>query len=189
MPRAGRPTEATRIRLCGGEAIPYQRPNTAVWWARIKKPDGEWTRVSTGCTDEGAAIQRIIEIHSEFRFRHAHGLTESTKTFKEAAAELVRKLSDKADKGQRDARYVRNAKNYLERYPTAFFADTPIDQIGTKDIHAFIEWRERYWIDGPGAGEKQTITRKGETIERRTRHGSNAASGEWSWLRTTTGKT
>lgn len=182
MPKAGKPPERKAIRYCGGEMIPYQRPNTSVWWVRLKKPDGTWTRVSTGCSDEGAAVERGIALHAGFRFRHDHGLTDTTRSFRHAADELIKKLETKAEKGERSEQYVKNARNYLQRYPCAFFGDKPIDQITTVEVNAFVDWRENYWTEGPGAGEKQAVKINGRTVERTTKHGSKPASGEYSWL-------
>lgn len=182
MPKAEKPTSSNSRRVGARDVYIYQRPNTSAWWTRQKRPDGTWVRASTGCSDEGAATERALEMHREAQFRHKFGLTESTKSFKDAAAALIESLEVKVARGERDKRYATLASRFLQRYPSSYFGDKPIDEITVAELHSYAAWRESYWTTGPGVGERQEVTVRGKTVTRRTHHGSKPTSGEWSWI-------
>jgi integrase len=173
------------FRFENGAVYLYQRPNTRIWWTRQRRPDGSgWTRFSTGQEVFEDAVSAALKAYQEASFRHRYGLTPSSRSFREAVHAVMDRLRAEVENGKRDPQYARNAIAYLERYALSFFGDRPIDEITTPDMAAFRQYRATYWTTGPGKDEVQTVAGKnGRTINRRTRHGVNPASGEWSWLR------
>lgn len=164
----------------------YQRPNSKFYWMRLRKPDGSgWIRESTKETSLNKAQRVALRAAIRLEERARLGMPTTSVSFAHAAEDYIAVLSEPrlSPKRGKSERYINNEISCLRRYPIAFFADKPIDEIDQNAIHDYMHWRLSYWASPENQNEKQTVTINGKPVTRKTRKGKDLQSGEMSWLR------
>ena len=83
-----------------GNVVVAERPNTANWQMRIKKPNGTWKYESSKTSDLEEAKQRAIDMYDNFKFRVKNDLLiEEHRTFEPVAKAYKAELQALADAG------------------------------------------------------------------------------------------
>ncbi|WP_374381986.1 tyrosine-type recombinase/integrase [Dongia sp.] len=113
----------------------YRRPDSPVWQARIKGPDG-WGRFSTGETDKAKAKTAAIK-----RMGKVEGLGEAGKSLKtprfKAVAQLYIEQLDALEKAGSKKAIHGHYRMFLRKWITPFFGEKRIDKI---DHETMLEW-------------------------------------------------
>lgn len=93
--------------------------------------------------------------------------------FRNVAADYIKWATRRVETLDRNGRplmkanALRREESCLRRYLVPFFGEKDIRSIGLEDIDNFLEWRNDYYIDGPGATEATVeFTRLGEKYQR-----------------------
>lgn len=140
---------------------------------------------------------KTIALRSYFEneAKHSSGLSLTTHSVERAFGDLSKWIDDQVAlrKSVRDRQGItkkdgEQKKAILRRYFLTFFAKSKLGDIGAPEMQAFWEWRYRYWVDGPGANEKEqnplfrrygepnrnTLIVEGQTIALLFRHAISA---------------
>jgi hypothetical protein len=151
-----------------GNVVTFYRPDTPRIHCRIKKPDnGKWDYKSTRTTDRRDALNFAEDLYANAKLRHRAGLSSKPVTFKEVAEKHIEQMKDDVVVGDRPDRDLKDYIPIINRYFVPYFGSKEIDTITAPDIEAYLNWRKRYWIDGPGSEDPFIeYERKGRTIRR-----------------------
>ena len=138
-----------------GNIVFLQRDDTPNIFYRIKNPyDGGWIQ-RTAKTSKLEEAEQIARKHSnDIQYRMQFGLALVPKSFHAIADMYIQELTDEIVADLRNERILRDYEPIIERYFKAYFGDREIDTIQTKDITAYRDWRNQYWISGPGSEQK-----------------------------------
>lgn len=161
-----------KIAVRDGRVSLYQKPGNKNWWCRFSLPSEGQQRVPlrTPNLDE-AKIKAEYEF-DKARFRVRDGLAAKVRRFDSVADEWLEKLSTEAAHAspahQKTAeKHYKEARAITTRYFKPYFGQMAIDGIRYHDINRWFEWREFYWLNGPGAHiEKIEYVRNGRTLTR-----------------------
>jgi integrase len=136
-----------------------------------------WLQRSTKCNHRHEAFNKAREWYDELRFRAKLGLTTDPKLFSLVADRYLEDLQREVDLGLRNPRHVRDYKPVVERYLKPFFGRMMIDEINNTRIEEYRNWRDTYWVTGPG-GKQRIITywRNGKEIRRPMTRGAPSRS-------------
>lgn len=88
-----------------------------------------------------------------------------SKPFDNIANEYIQFLKAQLERKQIKKAKFDNRRLMIARYFIAFFEDTLIGDIKRPQIEAYREWRQSYWVNGPGSKKRRNIyERNGKTI-------------------------
>jgi integrase len=161
-----------KIAVRDGRVSLYQKRGNKNWWCRFSLPEEGQQRVAlrTPNLDE-AKIKAEYEF-DKARFRVRDGLAAKVRRFNVVADEWLKKLSSEAAHAS-PAQRMTVEKNYKDalaittRYFKPYFGQMPIDGIRYPDVNRWFEWREFYWLNGPGAEiHRIEYVRDGRTLTR-----------------------
>jgi integrase len=161
-----------------GDIVLFYRGDSPRLYCRLRRPDGlGWLQRSTKCNHQEEALNKAREWYDELRFRAKLGLTTDPKLFSLVADRYLEDLQREVDLGIRNPRRVRDYKPVVERYLKPFFGRMMIDEINNTKIEEYRNWRDAYWVTGPG-GKQRIITywRAGKEIRRPMTRGAPSRS-------------
>ena len=114
--------------------------------ARIKTPHGNWKRISTKTEDQQEALKVAEYNYNGMRYAEDHGYVklneEKNNSFKHLAVLTNRRLQTELNKGEGKVSYT-DYKIYIKKWFIPFFQDIPINEINTKKLKEFDEWRKK----------------------------------------------
>ena len=123
-----------------GEIVIYQRPDHKIkkWQCRVRVPNSAgYVIKSTKTTDYEVAKRFGQDLWDQMRLKVMAGGSIKSKTF----TELFPKFCDYLRVNTKTDRRFKDITGSIERYPLKFFNKKPVDQITTKEIQEFIQWR------------------------------------------------
>ncbi len=135
MPRLSSNTLTTsrgKVRLT-------KRANSQKWQCHFKI-DERWVRLSTGCEDREAALDRAEELLLEYRIRAQNSVPTVSKRFKDVAALAVAEMERQAALGGGKTTFA-DYKSALNRYLIPYFGDKAIGSIDQDALAKFDAWR------------------------------------------------
>lgn len=141
--------ELNKTILRDGEIVLYQRPDHAVkkWQCRVRVPNAVGYVVkSTKTTDLDAAKRFAQNLWDELRLKVMGGGAIKSHTFDDLYPKFCEWLKVNVTKERR----YKDITGSIERYALKYFVKKSVDQIGTKEIQEFVQWR----INNPVFNEK-----------------------------------
>ena len=142
-----------QIKIADGRITLYQRDDVkdGLWHCRITmKGIRGYIRRSTGKSELDAAKTVAIKILGELELRDKQNQPLRPQKFKAVATAFLKDAHTRFKEGRNsEGRYVL-IKGTLNRYLVPYFGKRDITLIQKKDIVAFRQWRQDYWITGPG---------------------------------------
>ena len=132
--------ELNKTILRDGEIVLYQRPDHAVkkWQCRVRVPNAVGYVVkSTKTTDLDAAKRFAQNLWDELRLKVMGGGAIKSHTFDDLYPKFCEWLKVNVSKERR----YKDITGSIERYALKYFVKKPVDQIGTKEVQEFVQWR------------------------------------------------
>ncbi len=132
--------ELNKTILRDGEIVLYQRPDHAVkkWQCRVRVPNAVgYVIKSTKTTDLEQAKQFAQNLWDQMRLTVMGGGTIKPHSFNE----LYPKFKEWLQINAKSPRRFKDVTSAIERYALVYFEKKSVDQIGTKEIQEFIQWR------------------------------------------------
>jgi integrase len=169
--------ELNKTILRDGEIVLYQRPDHAVkkWQCRVRVPNAVGYVVkSTKTTDLDAAKRFAQNLWDELRLKVMGGGAIKSHTFDDVYPKFCDWLKVNVTKERR----YKDITSSIERYALKYFFKKHVDQIGTKEVQEFVQWR----IKNPVFNERnnKTVTAPSpETI----RHELASLKRMFDWMR------
>jgi integrase len=134
--------ELNQVSLRDGEIVLYQRKDhkDPKWQCRVRVPNsiGHVVR-STKKNDLNEAKVFAQNLWDDLRIKVNNGGTIKAKNFDELYPKFLSFLEVNVNQNKR----YQDISKTIERYALDYFRKKPIDQITTKDINEFIEWRRK----------------------------------------------
>mgnify|MGYP006431238527 CR=1 FL=1 len=158
------------IALENGAVRVYQRDDVErpLWHCRIKLPNRPYVRRSLKTHDRAEAIAVARELYADLRYKAKRGQLASPKTFSEVARELLRHMDSQVQLGKEPPDKLQRYRQTIDRYLVPFFGKTRIDSVTPKAVQSYRQWRETYWLSGPGSkAEFIEYERNGKTVRAR----------------------
>ena len=121
-----------------GQIIIYQRSDhkSGTWQVQLSIPGQKGCVIrSLGTKDLEQAKRFANDQWEDLRAKVKAGGTLLSKSYQDAAAEYVKDLE------RRGSKTAKTVSDRLVSYSVRFFGKKPIDQIGTKELVAYSEWR------------------------------------------------
>lgn len=130
----------TRTERINDKLTIYLRPRSTRWQARIRLPNGEWHRFSTGKTEFDEAKEEALKQYYTADFKQKNKLPPSTRKFRRVAEFAKQRMQEELDSG--GGRVV--FKDYItaiDRYLIPFFGNKAVASIKVSDLKEFDTWR------------------------------------------------
>ena len=159
-----------------GEIVIYQRPDhkNKKWQCRVRVPNSTgYVIKSTKTTDYESAKRFGHDLWDQMRLKVMAGGTIKSKTF----TELFPKFRDYLRVNTKNERRFNDIKGAIERYPLKYFIKKPVDQITTKEIQEFVQWRIQNPVKNKTNG--RVVVPSPQTI----RHELSSLKRYFDWLR------
>lgn len=118
----------------------YRRHKSTRWQARLRLPNGEWYRFSTGKTDVEEAKEEALKQYYTADFRQKNKLPATTRKFRRVAEFAKEQMQQELDAG--GGRVV--FKDYItaiDRYLIPYFGNREVASIKARDLQDFDTWR------------------------------------------------
>ena len=144
---------ANQVKIADDRITLYQRDDVknGLWHCRITmKGVRGYIRRSTGKTDYNDAKTVAIKILGELELREKQNQPLRPQTFKVVAAAYLRDALTRHKEGRNSEGRYNLIKGTLNRYLVPYFGKRDITLIQKKDIIAYRQWRQDYWLTGPG---------------------------------------
>jgi integrase len=155
------------FELKNGRIKVFRRKNVSnKFYARFTFRDQTgYVQESLKTTDIDEAATIALEKYLQYEFRKKQGLAVKSKPFDNIANEYIQFLKAQLERKQIKKAKFDNRRLMIARYFIAFFEDTLIGDIKRPQIEAYREWRQSYWVNGPGSKKRRNIyERNGKTI-------------------------
>ena len=123
-----------------GEIVLYKRPDHKVkkWQCRVRVPNSVgYVIQSTKTTDFEGAKRFAQDLWDQLRLKVMAGGSIKAKNF----TELYPKFCDYLKVNVKTEKRFKDISGSIARYPLRYFSKTAVDQIGTKQIQEFVQWR------------------------------------------------
>lgn len=159
---------------------------TSTWVGRLRLPEKDrvarkgngnpYVTVSLGTVDQAEAMKKAIDWRRNWGpGNRKKAMLANTPTFGDAADRWLEHENAKAMRvrasGQRarSRAQIRRWDTSVRRYLKPVFGDLPVNEIALDDAQRWASWRQRYYVDGPGAEEIENgieYERNGKSIKR-----------------------
>ena len=156
------------FELKNGRIKVFRRKNvSSKFYARFTFHDRPgYVQESLKTSDKEEATSVAMEKYLQYEFRKKQGLAVKTKPFNAIADEYLYLLKAQLDRKEIKKAKWDNRRLMIERYFKAFFDDTLIGDIKRPQIEAYREWRQSYWVTGPGSKLRRNIyERNGKIVK------------------------
>lgn len=155
----------------------YRRKDSANFWMRFSVKGKGQVRLALKTSDPDEALEKATKEHLRYQLRAEDGRFSSPKIFERVARDYVTDIKKQVElKLKKDYR-GQSDPHVVERYLIPFFGKERIDNIGEARVQKFIEWRRRYWVDGPGMNlDKIEYVRDGRRYFQKVKHTIPAAN-------------
>lgn len=150
-----------QIKIADGRITLYKRDDVKdnIWHIRIKMPSKKtYVRRTTGETDFEKATQKAFEILGELNEREKNNLPLSKRTFNDICSSYLRGIENDLKNNRILQSRYRFITGTIRLYFNPYFGSKDIGNIRKIDIINYRRWRMNYWIDGPGAKDKISIS-------------------------------
>lgn len=145
----------------------YKRMDTkqGVWQARFRiEGTNKYKRVSTGKYDFEDAKHWALKEFQRWTVRvNDYGEAVTSYSFKELAGRWLEERRTELERKEISQGTFQRDKGTVERYLLPFFGTMKPAMITQSVLDDYREWRENYWITGPGADRAHKTKRKPET--------------------------
>ncbi|KAA0681899.1 tyrosine-type recombinase/integrase [Roseomonas genomospecies 6] len=143
-----------KVELEDGNVVLYRRDDVKkpVWHCRISIPEIPYKnkRFTTRKTDLEEAKKVALREYQRMVFLHGEGLPVYTKTFEQVWAAFHKEQQTRVARGDLSKGRLRSMAITGNTYFVPFFGSKQISRVSEADVHAYWDWRRRYWTDGPG---------------------------------------
>jgi len=170
--------ELNKTILRDGEIVLYQRPDHAVkkWQCRVRVPTAVgYVIKSTKTTDLEQAKQFAQNLWDQMRLTVMGGGTIKPQSF----SELYPKFKEWFSIHAKSPRRFKDVTEAIERYALVHFEKKSVDQIATKEIQDFVQWR----IKNP-VYNKQTKKTVDQPSPSTIRHELSSLKRFFDWMKT-----
>lgn len=169
--------ELNKTILRDGEIVLYQRPDHAVkkWQCRVRVPNAVgYVIKSTKTTDLDEAKRFAQNLWDQLRLTVMGGGKIKPHTFKE----LFPKFKAWLEVNAKSPRRFLDVSGAIERYALVHFDKKTVDQIGTKEIQDFVQWR----IQNPVLNKRNKKTVRAPSAST-IRHELSSLKRFFDWMR------
>jgi len=137
---------------------------------RFKEKKG-YVRKSLWTSDKEEAKREAEKLYRDLKYNIERGISISGKKFSKICEEYLTYLAEQVVIGKSKEKKLKDYTLIANRYLIAYFGKREIKSIIGKDIELFRDWREKYWITGPGKDiEFIEYERDGKIIKTKARH-------------------
>lgn len=159
-----------------GEIVIYQRPDHQIkkWQCRVRVPNSVgYVIKSTRTTDYEGAKRFAQDLWDHLRLKVMGGGSIKSKSF----LELFPKFCEYLIGNTKTERRYKDITGSIKRYALIYFNKKPVDQINTKEIQEFVQWRIQNPITNPT--NKRVVVPSPQTI----RHELTSLKRYFDWLK------
>jgi integrase len=155
----------------------YERKPGGNWWMRFSIKGQRQVRIGLKTADKAAAQARAAKEHLRYQLRAEEGQFTAPAKFKKLAQRYLENLDAEVKIGLKKEYRGQSDRHVIERYLIPFFGDYRVDQITTRLVRSFIDWRYVYWTEGPGKDiERLEYQRNGRRVFQRINRSVPAAN-------------
>jgi hypothetical protein len=132
--------ETEKVSLHDGDLVVHRRPDgSSKWQYRLRLPDGEYERKTTGKRSLEDAKRMAEARYQEVRWREQKGYSAKAAPFSGAAESYIAHIAREADHAPAARRQARVNKaemlaNMIRRHLVPHFGDTPLDRIDAQAV-------------------------------------------------------